>query len=241
MRKLRLATLSLVVVGAATVSYADVNFEQITFQQAIEKAKRTDQFVMIDFYTDWCVPCKELDRHIFKDTTIGRFINQRFIAVKINAEKEDGLVLMQKYQLIKAYPTVLLLNSEGKEIDRIVGLFGKEDYFQTLRDYAEGENTFSALLSQLENDEDNPELWFKVAKKYKDRGNSQKAVEYFEKASSYEPYVNDVILWWSLGGSYYGLSEFEKAAKAIRKAIQLEPDNPYLKKFLDKLETELNK
>jgi len=164
MQTLKLTALIFLILSSTANSYSGVNFEEITLDDVIEKAKRAGKSIMIDFYTDWCVPCKELDKRIFQDPTISRFINQRFLSLRINAEEEVGLKLMKKYQVSTTYPTVLFLDSEGKEIDRIVGLSGgKEDYFKIIQDYTEGRNTFPVLLTQLNKDKDNPTLIFKIA------------------------------------------------------------------------------
>lgn len=239
MRNLRLATFLLIMLSSAANSYADVNFEEITLEQAIQKAKRIGKSIMIDFYTDWCVPCKELDKHIFQDTMISRFINDRFISLKINAEKEDGIELRKKYQVPESYPTVLFLDSEGMEIDRIIGLFGKNDYFKTIQDYALGKNTFPVLLLQSKKDTNNPALTLKIGKKYAERTSWEQASQYYEKALSYEEYKNDASIWWRLGMVYHKLGQIQKAEKATRKAVELKPDNPYLKDFLEKIRTQL--
>lgn len=241
MRKLKLASLLNIILYLNINSYAGVLFEKITLEEAIEKAKQTGKLIMIDIYTDWCVPCKELDKRIFQDTKIGHFINERFISLKINAEKGVGPELCKKYQVPASYPTVLFLDSEGKEIDRIVGLFAKEDYFKTIQDYAQGKNTFSALLTQLQSGNNSPTLYFKIGKKYAERGLWKQAAQHYEKALSDQQYATDGTFWWNIGMAYFKIKELAKAEKAISKAIELEPDNPYLKEFLDKIKSELHK
>ncbi len=221
--------------------YSQVHFEKLTLKEAMKKAKRTDKAIMIDFYTDWCVPCKELDKHIFQDSTISRFINEKYVSLKINAEKEAGLHLRQKYRVLESYPTVLFLDSEGKEIDRIVGLFRKEEYFKTIQDYAKGENTFPILLAQWKQDKDNPTLIFKIGKKYADRGFWEEASQFYKKAVSYKQYSNNASIWWQLGMLYYSLGKLPEAEKATSQAVKLEPDKPYLKDFFEKIKSELNK
>ncbi|MFQ5674656.1 MAG: tetratricopeptide repeat protein, partial [bacterium] len=173
--------------------------------------------------------------------TISRFINAKFINLKTDAEKGIGPELCKKYQIPASYPTVLFLNSEGAEIDRIVGLFRKEDYFKTIQDYAHGKNTFAALLSRLPHEKNNATLNFKIGKKYRERGSWKQATQYYEKALSYEKYAKDRAIWWDIGIAYFKLGEFRKAEKAISKAVELDPDNPYLKRFLSEIKTESGK
>lgn len=87
-------------------------------KQACALAKKTHRIVLIDFYTTWCGPCKNLDRFTWSDPKVRRWLVQKAVCRKIDAEKETALAKQYK---IDAYPTILLLKPNGKEIDRLVG------------------------------------------------------------------------------------------------------------------------
>ena len=85
-------------------------------------------------------------------------------------------------------PTVLFLDANGEEIDRIVGFGGeKDEYFQKVKDYAAGKNTLQALLADFEGKEADVEANFAMAEKYLDRYETAKAVPYFERSWSSIP------------------------------------------------------
>lgn len=90
---------------------AQTDFRHITFDEALQAAKKEKKHVFIDFYTDWCGPCKRMSREVFPQKSVGDFMNARFVCLKLNAEKE-GVELAKKYG-VKAYPTyyVIDLNS----------------------------------------------------------------------------------------------------------------------------------
>lgn len=60
--------------------------EWMGFEQLDDSLKIENKPVLIYFYTDWCVYCKKMDRHAFKDPEIVSKISQDFYAVKMNAE-----------------------------------------------------------------------------------------------------------------------------------------------------------
>lgn len=106
---------------AMSVYSQDVVFEtDLTFKEVLEKAKKEDKSVFIDFYTDWCGPCKKLNSTTFKDPQVGALLNSQFINHKVNAEKGEGVELAKKYE-ISGYPTMFFLDSDGRPIKRIVG------------------------------------------------------------------------------------------------------------------------
>ncbi|WP_316799634.1 thioredoxin family protein [Pedobacter frigidisoli] len=92
MKKLIILSLVLSVIYS-TISHAQtesggVIFFKGTWKDAQNEAKNQQKLVFIDFYTDWCVPCKRMDVEIFPDKNVGALYNKLFINIKVNAEKE---------------------------------------------------------------------------------------------------------------------------------------------------------
>jgi thiol:disulfide interchange protein len=44
-----------------------------TWAQALAKAKKENKLVFLDAYTSWCGPCKQMQRNVFPQTTVGSF------------------------------------------------------------------------------------------------------------------------------------------------------------------------
>ena len=104
--------LGIMVGASALTGMAQTNFRAISFDEAMAAAKQENKQVFIDFYTDWCGPCKMMARDVFPQKAVGDFLNSRFVSIKLNAEKE-GKELAARYE-VKAYPTYIILDAEGK-------------------------------------------------------------------------------------------------------------------------------
>lgn len=88
---------------------------------------------------------------------------------------------MKKFN-IPGYPTVLMLNSDGEEIDRIVGFDGDRDkYLATIKDYSEGRNTLADFKKRIVQTPTDVALNHNLAKKLLYRGEPAEARIYFQK------------------------------------------------------------
>ena len=99
---------------------AQTNFREISFDQAVAAAKSEGKLVFIDVMTSWCGPCKMMARDVFPQKKVGDFMNEKFVCLKIDAEKGEGVQIAKTYK-VTAYPTFLLLNHDKSEVARMVG------------------------------------------------------------------------------------------------------------------------
>lgn len=98
-------------------------FENATFSETLAKVaknKKGPKLIFMDCYTTWCGPCKYMSSTIFPMKEVGDFMNANFVNTKVDMEKGEGIELAKKYA-IKAFPTFLILDAQGNEINRIVG------------------------------------------------------------------------------------------------------------------------
>lgn len=91
---------------------------------ALARAKAEKKLVLVDIYAEWCAQCKELDEKTWPDAAVKQWIAANAVAIRIDtdAKRKDLAAKLQ----IRSYPTVLLLDAEGKELRRILG-FQKPD------------------------------------------------------------------------------------------------------------------
>ena len=145
----------------------------MSLDEVREAQKTNPKNVLIDVYTNWCGPCKLMDRNTFSNTDIIRIINENYYAVKFNAEGNDTVTFMDKvftnpnfdstktqkrnssHQLtqflgINAYPSTLFFDSEMNYLTPVKGYLNPkqiEIYLLLFKD-----NTYKNVKSQSDFD-----------------------------------------------------------------------------------------
>ena len=101
------------IVSSSIIQITSTNYEEIVLN-----SKKT---VLIDFYADWCPPCKKLSPII--EEVASENTDENLVFARINIDDEQNLAAQYGIQPI---PTLVLLKS-GKEVDRRVGYMEKTD------------------------------------------------------------------------------------------------------------------
>ncbi len=101
-------------------SNVGVYWEDLSLHEALVLGGLSKKLIFVDCYTTWCGPCQNMTKNIFPQKEVGDFFNSNFINIKIDMEKGDGPEIAKKYG-IRAYPTFLILRSDGSVQHRILG------------------------------------------------------------------------------------------------------------------------
>ena len=96
-------------------------------------------------------------------------MGEKFVNLRIHTSDEIYPDFRKEFG-VRGTPTVLFLDANGEELDRIVGYGGeKDEYFQKVKDYDAGKNTLKALLADFVGKEGDADANFAMAEKYLDR------------------------------------------------------------------------
>lgn len=137
-------TLGLIAIFAFSLSAIAQDINWVTMEEALELQKKEPKKIFMDVYTNWCGPCKMLDKNTFHNEDVAAYVNEHFYAVKFNAEGDEEITYkdhtysnpsydeskansrnspheFSRYLQIKAYPTMVFFDEEGNVIAPIQG------------------------------------------------------------------------------------------------------------------------
>jgi thioredoxin-like negative regulator of GroEL len=109
---------ALVILGARGAASAQEVKWRYDYNSARKEAEEKHRPLVIDFGTENCLWCKRLDSSTFHDAAVVSAMNDKFIPLKIDAEREATLASSLH---IQSYPTVVLAAPDGKILDMVVG------------------------------------------------------------------------------------------------------------------------
>ncbi|MEO0626848.1 MAG: thioredoxin family protein [Bacteroidota bacterium] len=66
--------------------------EWLSWSEAIARMEEEPRKLLVDVYTEWCGYCKQMDRNVFPDAWVTRYVRENFYAVKLDAEDPTPLV-----------------------------------------------------------------------------------------------------------------------------------------------------
>ncbi len=89
---------------------------QTDLTRVLQSAEYAHQPVLLDFYANWCVACKEMDLKTFSDVKVNQLMS-KFKLVRIDVSKNDqnSQFLLEKYKVL-APPSIVFLDKNGDDI-----------------------------------------------------------------------------------------------------------------------------
>jgi thioredoxin-like negative regulator of GroEL len=199
-------------------------------ESAIVAAARAQRPAFLDFYADWCAPCRWMDRAVYPDPLLGE-VSEGVVMVRIDIETPEGRRLANRYGVFQ-YPTLVYLAPDGREILRWPGPLSLRDTRLNLAQVglpASGRAAMEAERAKRPHDvptQARALLW------YGWRGEVERVravVDTLERTLAGTPDENagNAMLLLGLGKAEEMAGRPERALAAYRRALEREPEGAF--------------
>ena len=100
--------------------------EWMSLNEGLDKAKRSHKLIMIDVVRDRCRFCVNMDKNVFEDKEMSRWIQSCFIPVKLNLSQQD----LPNGLKVEVTPTFFFMNQKLELIKTIQGSWNTDEFKQ---------------------------------------------------------------------------------------------------------------
>ena len=101
-----------------------------TLNEAVKQSN--NKLIMIDFYADWCAPCKQLDKNTFSNSQVIKYCEDNFINLKINTDTSYGYEIYNEFN-IEYLPMIIFIDSNKNIVGTIEGYYGPSEYLDKIK------------------------------------------------------------------------------------------------------------
>lgn len=128
--------------AAANFAQAQEKIEWLKFEEAVAATEANPKMLIVDVYTDWCGWCKKMDKETFTDPAVIKYINEKFYAVKMNAEdnkrefdfkgKKYSEAKMAATMRVQSYPNFVIIDPTLQNITQLPGYRRPTEFLEGL-------------------------------------------------------------------------------------------------------------
>ncbi|WP_244916838.1 protein-disulfide reductase DsbD [Pandoraea apista] len=121
--------------NASAAAIEGVRFQRVRSVAELEKVVATaGRPVMFDFYADWCISCKEMERFVFTDPKVKARLDQMvLVQADVTANNADDQALLKRFGLFGP-PGIIFFDASGKEVadTRVIGAQSSDQFLRSL-------------------------------------------------------------------------------------------------------------
>ena len=116
--------------GIALVAASSENIRWYSYEEGLIRGEAEHKKILLSFYADWCAYCKKMEKETFNNPSIQAYLDENFIAVRINSDKETKLA--REFE-IRGLPTTWFVTANGEKIGSRPGFVDAREFLPILQ------------------------------------------------------------------------------------------------------------
>jgi TolA-binding protein len=164
-------------------------FGQIAWTHSLADARvqaAQKKLIITDLYADWCPWCKKMDAETWIHPEVLK-LQGKYAFLKLNAEKEpEGIQLRKKFG-VEGFPTVMLLNPDGTEYDRLEGYLPAEKFLARLNAAVADPESLGNLKLRAAKEPNDLGTQYKLGKKLVESSYYREGLERLDQVVAQDP------------------------------------------------------
>ena len=197
-------------------------------EAASQLAKDCEKLMLMEFYTDQCYWCDQLDRNTFTDAKIIQLTSE-FVCLKLNSTTDKNALMLAKKYDISGYPTTIFAESSTEEIDRIFGYQDPHAFRPVMEQLLRDQKQIEELTHRISQYPDEPESNFQLAMLYLKRKKIDDAAPLIQRLSDINlSKANRAQLLMAYGLALVVAKRYSEALESFERVIRVSPKNELL-------------
>ena len=167
--------------GASTITW------ERDYGKAIERARTEKKLIIADVFTDWCELCKKMDAETFAEPRLIQKMAGKYVWLKLNTETQEDGIRLQKEFAILTYPTILVLDSQGEEVDRVDRFLAAAPFTEKVESFVSSPDSLLSLRRKVQEQPNSVSAQYALAEKLLSQNNYAKAGPAFARVVELDP------------------------------------------------------